>query len=174
MTDGKLLIYRWTLVIPMSNGLSLMQIRWSGERFGVMLLNEHRQRFFMYAEKFLELITRPREDIEIKMRDRRPNRATGYYAGQVLGRICHDNDRFTMVLHVSYPDHDLTYDPEKEIFTHLITTMQFTFMTTELEQFRSVVEIMARDRSIFEERLRAAEATPLKKRNLREVPPINP
>lgn len=174
MTDGKLLIFRWTRVIPMSNGLSLMQIRWSGERFGVMLLNEHRQRFFMYAEKFLELFSRPGEYIEIKLRDRRPNRAIGYYAGQVCGRINQDNDRVTIVLQVSDPYHDLTSDDEQETFKHIITSLQFTFLATELEQFRSVVTIMARDRALFDERLRAAEATPLKTRRPRETLPVTP
>lgn len=158
----------------MENNLSLIQVRWSGERLGVMMVNQHRQKFFMYGEKFLDLFTNRDYFIEVKLRDRQPNVAIGYYPGQILGTVNQCGELYTIVLHVSDPFSNISFDKRTETFVHVINTLKFTFAVNELEHFTSVMEIMIRDRSQFDERLRAAEAIPLDSKNLKGpllVPP---
>ena len=149
---------------------SQIQLRWSRERFGLLMVNSHRQKFFMHAEKFLELLARSEYFVEVKLRDQKPNRAVGYYPGQVIGTVNQASGGCnSIVLHVSSPFKDIAYDEKAEEFVNILTTMKFTFPVPELALFKGVVEIMVRDRFQFDERLRAAEATPLDTKKLKGI-----
>lgn len=156
------------------DSLSLGQIRWNRERFGLSMVNCNRQKFFIHAEKLLELCANPDYIVEVKMRDQKPNRAIGYYPGQVLGTVQREGDLFTIILYVSTPFKDISYDEKTEVLHHLLTTLHFTFAADDLERFRAVLEIMVRDRSLFDERSRAAEATPLDRDRLNALLAVPP
>ena len=149
------------------NTLSQIQIRWNRERFGIMMVNSDRQKFYMYAEKFLELCTSEEPFIEVKLRDQKPNKAVGYYPGQVLGSVAENGGRCTITFYISTPHKNITLNAKTNAYDNILTTMKFAFVVAELEHFKEVVEIMLRDRSLFDERLRAAEATPLNHEQLR-------
>ncbi|MBJ6799730.1 hypothetical protein [Geomonas propionica] len=138
------------------------QIRWYQNRLGLLMVNEHRQRFFIFAEKLLALFAEPGRCKEIKLRDRKPGRASGYYPGQVLGVLALQGTNYTLTLYVGYPNENIPFTPETGFAPlEYLTRLQFCFPQGELETFRCAVEIMLAQGRVFEERLQAAEATPL-------------
>jgi hypothetical protein len=149
------------------NLLSQLQIRWNRERIGVLMVNSNRQKFFMFAEKFLELCTSEDPFIEVKLRDQKPNKAVGYYPGQVLGSATEADGLCTITFYVSNPHKNIALNNKTRSFDNILTSLKFTFVADELEHFKEVLDIMVRDRSLFDERLRAAEATPLNHEQLR-------
>lgn len=126
-----------------------------------MLVNEHHQRFFMFAEKLMALFADPGGVKEVKVRDRQPNRAAGYYPGQVLGSLTRQGGNVTIILVVGEPYFNLVLPNGGGLPEEYFLKMAFTFPKRDLTLLHDTADLMLSQRAEFEERLQAAEATPL-------------
>ncbi len=151
------------------NDRSYAQIRWRQNRLGLLMTNVCRQRFFIYAEKLSALFKEPGCYKEVKIRDRKPGRAIGYYAGQVLGILAPHGDGYQITLIVGDPLQNIDYDPKiDQAPLDYLTEMRFNFPISELTLFNNTLEIMHVQTQQFDEYITAAEATPLesKRKNI--------
>jgi len=139
---------------------SLCQIRWSNNRLGLMLVNPERQRFFIYVEKFLMLFD-PGGLVEVKLRDRRPGRAVGYYPGQVIGRLTIQGENALITLIIGEPYHNLFTPADGGLPEDFLVKMTFVFPISEMTTIKEAIDLMSGQMSEFDDRIQAAEATPL-------------
>lgn len=140
---------------------ALAQLRWHNGRLGVMLVNEHNQRFFMFAEKLMALVAEPGGVKEVKVRDRQPNRAAGYYPGQVLGSLTHQGGNVTISLVVGEPYFNLVLPDGGGLPEEYFLKMAFTFPKRDITLLHDSANLMLSQLAEFEARLQSAEATPL-------------
>lgn len=142
---------------------SYAQIRWQQDRFGLLLVNSRREKFFLYADKLQELYDRADEYVVLKLRDRKPGRAIGYYPGQVIGTLDKGRDAIKIRLYISEPYRDVVFTTEGgtvEPETFHIAQV-FTFPKAEFECYKRSLDTMLQQTLHFNEQLRAAETTPL-------------
>lgn len=138
------------------------QIRWQQNRLGLLMVNERRQRFFVFAEKLIAMINDPGRCQEIKLRDRKPMKASGYYAGQVLGSLTEAENLYQIDLYIGDPLYNIDFNPQVETAPkEYLTCMKFTFPCDELDVLHRAMSIMLDQSVRFNEHLNAAEATPL-------------
>lgn len=140
---------------------SFAQIRWQQDRLGLLMVNERRQRFFVFAEKLIAMFNDLGRCKEIKLRDRKPARASGHYAGQVLGAMSVTENLYQIVLYIGYPLGNIDFDPQTELVPlEYLTSMEFIFPCQELDALKFSLETMLNQAVRFNEFLIAAEATP--------------
>lgn len=142
------------------------QIRWFQDRFGLMMINSRRERFFLYADKLQVLYDRNECYHVLKLRDRKPGRSAGYYPGQVIGRLDKLEGNIRIRLYISDPYRDVVFkmvdgleEPECYDFGQV-----FTFPLHEFESFRNALNTMLYQAQEFSTSLRAAEMTPMQQR----------
>lgn len=142
---------------------SYAQLRWQQDRFGLLLINSRREKFFLYADKLCELYAHQDEYLVLKLRDRKPGRAIGYYPGQVVGTLDESETSIEIHLYVSEPYRDVGFKKEggtEEPETFHVDFI-FTFPLKEFLRFKRVIDTMLEQEREFTEQLRAAEMTPL-------------
>lgn len=148
---------------------SFAQIRWQQERLGLLMVNDRHERFFLHGAKLMELFDRqvtgrnplPEDFLIVKQRDRRPNRAIGYYGGEVRGILMENGDTCTLTLYVGEPYRSFGFDVIRHELTDLLATLRFTFPLSEIRGYSDCILLMLQQKDTFDERLHAAEATPL-------------
>jgi len=142
---------------------SYAQIRWQQDRFGLLLVNSRRERFFLYADKLQELCDRDDNYVILKLRDRKPSRAIGYYPGQVVGTIDRKNASVVISLYISEPYSDVKFKETAEFMEPNIyhVAQVFTFPYDEFEIFKNALDTMLEQERLFSNELRSAEMTPL-------------
>lgn len=140
---------------------SLAQLRWHGGRLGVMLVNEHNQRFFVFAEKLKQLFEHPGKARLVKVRDRDPRRATAHYPGEVQGCLTFAGDDATLAFVVGGAYHGLPLNDDGTLPNEYFLRIEFILPRRELTLLHDVAVQMESQRTEFEERLQSAEATPL-------------
>ena len=145
---------------------SYAQIRMQQDRFGLLMVNARRERFFLFADKLQLLYDEDDRYHVLKLRDRKPGRAIGYYAGQVAGTVDKGERIIRIRLYISDPYHDVTFkeadgcqDPDV-----YLTSQVFTFPKEEFERFKTIIDVMLEQAQVFTKELRAAEMTPLTNR----------
>lgn len=148
---------------------SFAQIRWQQERLGLLLVNDRHERFFLHGGKLLELFARqvtdrnplPEDYLIVKQRDRRPNKAIGYYGGEVRGILKESGDTCILTFYVGEPYRPFSFDVNCHELADYLTVLRFAFPLSEMKGYRESITLMLQQKVIFDERLQAAEATPL-------------
>ena len=143
---------------------SYAQIRWQQDRFGLLLVNAHREKYFLYAEKLQELYEHDDLYHVLKLRDRKPSKAIGYYPGQVIGSLDKAEETITIRLFISEPYRDVIFKKDSDSFepeTYHVAQV-FTFPKNEFVRFKKLLDVMLEQAQQFGDELRAAEMTPLK------------
>lgn len=148
---------------------SFAQIRWHQDRLGLMLVNHQRDKFFLHADKLLELHHRPDEYLTVKFRDRKPGRAIGYHGGEIWGNLCTDSNQFTLTLYLWPLSQNAGFDPVQGVPVGFIATQTYTLPVDELLTYISAVTSMLAHKQGFEELFRAAEATPISTNTFRRI-----
>ncbi|MBC7949014.1 MAG: hypothetical protein H7Y42_14105 [Chitinophagaceae bacterium] len=148
---------------------SFAQIRWHQERLGLMLVNHQRDKFFLHADKLLELHQRPDEYLTVKFRDRKPGRAIGYHGGEIWGNLSADSDQFTLTLYLWPLSQNAGFDPVHGVPVGFIATQKYTLPVDELHTYISAITSMLAQKQGFEELYRAAEATPISTNTFRRT-----
>jgi hypothetical protein len=150
---------------------SYAQIRWHQDRFGLLMINTRRERFFLHADKLQELYDHDNCYHVLKLRDRRPSSAIGYYAGQVVGALVKTEESIRIKLYISNPHRDVTFKlvnglevPDAYDFAQV-----FVFPDGEFTLFKSTLDTMLVQARQFSDTLRAVEMTP--RQQQREVMP---
>lgn len=142
---------------------SFAQIRWQQDRFGLLMVNSGREKFFLLADKLQEMFERDDDFVVLKLRDRKPGRSIGYYPGQVVGTIDKTEETVKVRLYISEPYRDVIFKTEGgfiEPETYHIVQV-FTFPYKEFMRFKRVLDTMLQQEAFFRDQLRAAEMTPL-------------
>lgn len=147
---------------------SYAQIRWQQEQFGLLLVNASRERFFIRADKLQKMCEYDGVPLVLKLRDRKPGRAIGYYPGQVIGIIGRENSSIVIRLYISEPYKDVIFKapPDDMIPESYHVAQIFTFPEDEFESFIVALDTMIDQAAHFNEQLRAAEMTPLKQQRM--------
>lgn len=140
---------------------SFAQIRWHQDRLGLMLVNQERDKFFLHADKLLELHNRQDEYLTVKFRDRNPKRAIGYHGGEILGNLCEEGEVAILTLYLWPLYQNVGFDLSQGLPTGFIATQTYTFPIEELHTYITAISTMIGQKQEFEELLRAAEATPI-------------
>ena len=140
---------------------ALGQLRWHNGRLGLMLVNPHRQRFFLYAEKLLMMAANPGGVIEAKVRDRNPDKAIGYYPGQVVGTLTYQGEEAILTLVVGEPYRNLELPADGSLPDSYHVKMLFTFAERELNLLKDAISLMQKQRDDFADLLQGAEGVPL-------------
>jgi hypothetical protein len=142
---------------------SYAQIRWQQERFGLLLVNSRNEKFFLYADKLQKLFDRDDEYVVLKLRDRKPSRAIGYYPGQVIGTLDKTAEKISICLYISEPYSDVKFLNDGGAVTpdEFHVEQLFTFPLKEFMRFKTIIDTMLEQAQFFSEQLRAAEMTPL-------------
>lgn len=155
-------------VMKLNNNMtrSYMQIRWQQDRFGLLMVNANREKFFLFADKLQELYDHADLYHVLKLRDRKPGRAIGYYAGQVIGTLDKGEETIKIRLYISDPYRDVTFKTvddcaEPDVY-HV--GQVFTFPKKEFLRFKDALITMLEQAQQFSDDLRAAEMTPLQQR----------
>lgn len=149
---------------------SFAQIRWHQERLGLMLVNPQRDKFFLHADKLLELHQRPDEYLTVKYRDRKPGRAIGYHGGEIWGNLYSDSDQFTLTLYLWPLAQNARFDLVQCVPVDFIAIQTYTLPVDELHTYISAITTMLAQKQGFEELFRAAEATPISTNTFRKNP----
>lgn len=141
-------------------GRSYAQIRWQGDRLGLLMVNTSREKFFIHAEKLDLMLAHGDEYVIIKERDRKPGRAIGYYPGMIMGSYAIQDGSYHVTLYVGEPYRDIGYDKKTGELTHWITVMEFELPCEEMTKYREVMALMTDQLETFDARLEEAEVTP--------------
>lgn len=141
-------------------GRAYAQIRWQQEQLGLLLVNDRNERFFLFAEKLLELDARRGEPLVVKLRNRRPGSAVGYYGGQVVGKLEQEGQTSRVTLYIGDPYQDLRLNAKGQP-TGWIKSLEFGVPNSEMETFVQALTIMVAQQNKVVSALRSAEATPL-------------
>jgi hypothetical protein len=142
-------------------GRSYAQLRWQYDQLGLLMVNGSNERFSIHADKLLELFDRQDEYLVVKLRDRRPTRATGHYGGQILGTMDLDDGSYRLSLYISEPHKDVVFDHDAGRPKSWMIVHKYVFPREELERFRDVISTMLSQKREFDRALRSSEATPL-------------
>lgn len=126
-----------------------------------MLANARHQRFFLYVEKLLLMAANPGGVIEAKVRDRNPDKAIGYYPGQVVGTLTYLADKAVITLVVGEPYHNLDLPADGSLPDRYHVKMIFPFAASELTLLKDSISLMHKQRDEFGDLLQGAEGTPL-------------
>lgn len=140
---------------------SYAQIRWQQNRFGLLLVNTCGEKFFLYADKLQELYDNQNDLRVLKLRDRKPSRAIGYYPGQVVGTIDMTDESVLIRLYIGEPYRDLKIDPDIDEPADFLVAPRFLFPVQEFMRFKRTLDIMLEQERIFSDQIRTAEMTPL-------------
>ena len=145
---------------------SYAQIRLQQDRFGLLMVNALREKFFLFADKLKLLYADDAHFHVLKLRDRKPGRAIGYYPGQVIGTVDKDEEFIKITIYISEANCDVTFiDVEgAEVPGVYLTSHVFTFPRKEFVRFKNILDVMLDQAQEFSEMLRAAEMTRLKTR----------
>lgn len=136
------------------------QLRWQNHRLGLMMTNSCNQRFFLYMEKLQELTDDEGVVKEVKLRDRHPQRAVGYYPGQVVGKLSSSDQSVTITLIAGTPTENLELI-NNDLPEDYLARMIFIFPRSDFAILIAAGRLMLSQREVFDDRLSAAEATPL-------------
>lgn len=126
-----------------------------------MLANARHQRFFLYAEKLLLMAANPGGVIEAKVRDRNPDRAIGYYPGQVVGALTYQGEEAIITLVVGEAYHNLELPADGSLPDRYHVKMIFPFTASELTLLKDTLSLMQKQRDEFNDLLQGAEGVPL-------------
>lgn len=141
-------------------GRAYAQIRWQQDQLGLLLVNDRNERFFLFADKLLELDARRGECLVVKLRNRRPGSAIGYYSGQVAGKLEQEGQTSRITLFIGDPYQDIKLSADGQP-TGWIKSLEFCVPNSEMEPFVKALSIMVGQQRDVEAAHRSAEATPL-------------
>ena len=142
------------------SGRSYAQIRWNQNQLGLILVNQDCERFFLRAEKLQDLFTHEGNPRVIKLRDRKPGRASGYYPGQVVGYFDKNEREAVIRLYISEPYRDIVLNGDGEPESFLVVE-RYTYPLVEFIEFKRVIDTMVKQEGGVADLLRTAEMTPL-------------
>ncbi len=145
------------------------QIRWHQDRLGLLLVNHERQKFFLHADKLLELRRGTDYYPVIKFRDRNPSRAIAYHGGEIRGNLSEEGERAILTLYLFPLYQDCRDDPFQGVPSGFMAIQTYNIPTKELNAHLNAIHIMTAQRQQFDDLLRAAEATPITT-NVRKLP----
>lgn len=140
---------------------TLAQIRWYQDRLGLMLVNDQRDRFFLRAEKLVELYNRPDEYLTVKLRDRKPGRAIGYHGGEVVGNMYRDGGQYILTMYLWPLMQNVKFDHDQGVPVGFISTQTYILPSDEMNAYINAITFMLNRKLEFEDLIRAAEATPI-------------
>ena len=136
------------------------QIQWRDRQLGLLMVNPHHQLFFLYAEPLLALLDRPEEYILIKRRDRNPEKAIAYHGGEIWGASESIDESCVINLFFGPLEENIRYDQERGEALNVIDTQKYSFPKVELENFKSSMDNMLRQKDIFRRLLMEAQTMP--------------
>lgn len=145
-------------------GRCYTQIRWNKDRFGLMLVNAKRDHFFLMAEKLQDLYDHQDEYRVVKLRDRRPNKASGYYPGQVMGTLELTRETATIWLFIGEPHRDIEFDEDVDGSTPDLyhVRQKYTLPRKEFDIYKKAIDLMMEQEQEFIGQYNTAVMTPLK------------
>jgi len=164
------LIYLKSLVTQIMKWMNEMaersyaQIRWQQEQFGLLMVNASNEKFFVRADKLQRMCEEVGQPLVLKLRDRKPSKAIGYYPGQVIGVIERENSSVVIKLYISEPYNDVIFKdpPDDKIPESYHVAQVFAIPEAEFESFMETIYTMLEQAVDFNKHLRAAEMKPLK------------
>lgn len=132
-------------------GLAAIQIDRKGSPLGVSLINDDGENFFLHEQSLLALWSNPSRFVQIKRRNRDPQEAIGYHAGQVLGTIDRVGDEVELRLFFGPVDHDLKYDSDTKSLIGAVGQENYRLPHGDLEAVARAFAVFSRHRSHFHE-----------------------
>lgn len=132
-------------------GLAATQIDRKGSHLGVSLINGDGASFFLYDQSLLALWSNPSQFVQVKRRNRDPQEANGYHAGQIFGTIDRAGDEVDLRFFFGPNDHDLRYDPDSKSLIGFVRQESYRLPHGDLEAIARAFAVCSRHRSHFHE-----------------------
>jgi hypothetical protein len=123
------------------------------------MVNSDGEQFTMFAEPFLRLLNKPDEYALVKKMDKHPQQARGYHGGEILAQIDENDDDWVVTLYFGSLSQRMEFK-EGHGPVNVLTSQEFNLPKSELESFRSSVEIMMEQTRKFDRMKMNADATP--------------
>jgi hypothetical protein len=121
------------------------RITWQRNMPVFQMVNESDQ-FIIYAEPLINLYRNIDKYVRVKRKDNKNNQKTGYYLGEIYGRIeeyeVDEEDYYKLTLHIGKPYKIMQLDEETDTLSDLLVTQEYWFPQEELTKFIECVELM--------------------------------
>ena len=144
----------------MMESRSYGQIQWRQGRLGLLMVNPHQQQFFLFAEPLLMMLEKPDEYIQVKRRDRKPEKAIAYHGGDIWGVSENIGENCLISLFYGPLKDNLRYDQDSGEVLNVIDTQSYSFPKTELTHFKASIDQMMKQKDTFSRLLLEAQTTP--------------
>jgi hypothetical protein len=129
---------------------SYVAIRPAGQRLSVLFVNPARQRFMMLPKVLLGLRRHAGELVQVKRRNRHPNRAVQYHGGDIAGLLTIGGDDATVELFYGEIARDLAWEAQAKMPREYIHRESYRLPLSELDCVCAVIEMMDDQQSVVE------------------------
>lgn len=126
-------------------------------RPGMHLVNEHRQQYFLYAKPLMAMVKWPEEYARVKLRNAPKKPAIGYPAGEVWGVFEQDGDEVKITLAIGPRDQNIELNRETQEPENVVAAQTYILPREEFDILYQALELMVRQKELFQELLDGAE-----------------
>lgn len=156
--------------MALKNTKAEARILWKGQQLGLMIVNHEGESLFIYDKPLLAMWKNRNELIEVKTRDRDPEKAIKYHPGDIWGVIkegdrTRDEGQFQgglkIVLYLGEADRSMKIDSQTGLPCHYVDKQEYNFPQKALESLLAAIDYMDRTSANFKESLDYAETRPI-------------
>ena len=136
------------------------QIQWRQGQLGLLMVNQHQQQFFLFAEPLVMMLENPGKYILVKRRDRKPEKAIAYHGGEICGAFENSGENCQISLFFGPLEANIHCDQKRRKALNVIDIQKYSFPKTELDHFKSSIDHMLDQKDLFNRFLREAQTMP--------------
>jgi hypothetical protein len=125
-------------------------IRPAGQRLAVLFVNPARQRFMMLPKVFLGLRRHDGELVQVKRRNRHPNRAVHYHGGDIVGLLAVNGDEATVELFFGEISRDMAWEAQAKSPKTYIHHESYRVPVSDLDAVCEALQLMENQREIVD------------------------
>lgn len=122
------------------------RIIWQRNMPVFQMVNESSQQFIIYTEPLINLYRNIDKFVRVKRKDNKNNQKTGYYLGEIYGRIeeyeVDEQDYYKLTLHIGMPYKIMHLDEDTETFSDILANQEYWFPKEELAKFIECIDTM--------------------------------
>lgn len=150
------------------------RILWKGKQLGLMLVNQEGESLFIYDNQILSMWENLEELIEVKTRDRNPEKAINYHPGDIWGVIkdggrARDDDgnvqdSLKIVLYFGEAERSMKFDAQKCLPIHYVDIQTYLVPKSALEILIKAIKVMTQTKDSFDVFLNYAKTRPVSRK----------
>ena len=129
------------------------RIIWQKHMPVFQMVNQQAQQFTIYAEPLINLYRKFDKFVRIKRKDNRGNQKTGYYLGEIYGRLEeyeYDEKKYCkLTLHIGSPYQTMQLNTEGTELSDVIEQQEYWFPEDELVKFIECLDVMVSQNNHF-------------------------